>query len=357
MTENKDQDYATGVWDKRYEGNEHVGTQPTVVGDPTDYTQHKFLYQHAIAGPQTGSLNGWNLDRVGQTFLTPPPARMLALGSGMAFTEEHLLRSNYAQHIVAYEMSRTACDRATARLTEAGLGDRIEMRSTDVLDDDLPGGSFDAVFVQAAIHHFDRIGDMFAMMHRVLKPGGLLVYDEYVGPDLHIWDDHVIAIMDQINDCLAPRYRKDWNVDAIRVTGPRPSREWMMEHDPSEGVHASDILPLTYQWFDIVDRSDYGGTVLRPVFSGLLPNFDWTDPKDQTVARLIILLEQLLVRNSVVPSYHTSVVARRRPVPRASLTEAERARIGYADWPGLPEAAAAPPESAPRSWLSRFING
>lgn len=338
MTDDPEQTEATRIWDQRYEGDQHVGTQPVIEGDPTDYTQHKFLYQRAIARPQTGSLDGYNLDRVGRTFLTPPPQRMLALGSGMAFVEEHLLRQNFAQHIVAYEMSATAVERARVRLREAGLSDRIELRAADVLADDLPSSAFDVVFVQAAIHHFDRIEAMFELMHRVLRPGGLLVYDEYVGPDLHVWAPEVVAIMDEINACLAPGYRWDHLAKAHRHEGPQPSREWMLQHDPSEGVHASRILPLTYQYFDVLDRADYGGTILRPFFSGILPNFDWTDPKDQTVAQLVILLEQLLTRYSILPHYQTSVVARRREIPRPKLTEEQAARIAYTDWPGLDDA-------------------
>ena len=331
-------DAATRIWDRRYEGNEHVGTQPIIEADPTDYTQHSFLYQHAIARPQTGSLEGYNLDRVGRTFLTPAPARMLALGAGMAFTEEHLLRNGFAQHITAYEMSGTAVERARLRFAEGGLSHRIEMRAADVLEDNLPSGGFDVVFVQAAIHHFYRIEDMFELMHRVLEPGGLLVYDEYVGPDLHVWHPEVVALLDELNACLAPQYRWDWHVKATRQEGPKPSREWMLQHDPSEGVHASRILPLTYQWFDVIDRADYGGTLLRPFFSGILRNFDWSDPRDQTVARLIVLIEQLLTRHSVVPHYQTSIVARRLDAPRPPLSDAEAARIAYADWPGLQEA-------------------
>lgn len=327
---------ATRIWDTRYEGNEHVGTQPVIQNDPIDYTQHKFIYERAIARPQTGQLDGYNIDRVGREFLSPPPARLLALGAGMAFTEEHLLREGFAQHIVAYEMSATACERARQRFAENGLAGRIEMRAADVLEDGLPSASFDVVFVQAAIHHFDRIDDMYALMYRVLRPGGLLVFDEYVGPDLHVWAPEVVAVMDELNACLAPHYRLDATTGALREEGPKPSREWMLQHDPSEGVHASRILPLTYEWFDVIDRRDYGGTVLRPFFCGLLRNFDWTDEKDQTVARLIILVEQLLTRHSVLPHYHTSIVARKRPHKRLPLTKAETARIAYDDWPGLP---------------------
>ncbi len=343
-------DAATRIWDQRYEGNEHVGTQPVIASDPTDYTQHSFLYQHAIAHPQTGSLDGYNLDRVGRTFLTPPPANMLALGVGMAFTEEHLLRNDYAQHIVAYEMSATAVERAKQRLSEAGLGDRIEMRAADVLEDNLPDASFDAVFVQAAIHHFYRIDDMFELMHRVLRPGGLLVYDEYVGPDLHVWDKEVIDLLDELNACLAPQYRWDWHVQAERREGPKPSKEWMLQHDPSEGVHASRILPLTYQWFDVIDRADYGGTILRPFFSGILRNFDWADPKDQTVARLIVLIERLLTRHSVIPHYQTSIVARRRDKKLPPLPIQQTERIAFTDWPGLTA-----PQQSPRRGLRRLL--
>lgn len=338
---------ATAIWDKRYEGDEHVGTQRVVEGDPVDYTQHKFLYERAVAIPQTGSKDGYNLDRVGREFLTPPPARMLALGSGMAWNEEHIVRNNYAGHVVAYEMSAQACERATARFAEAGLSDRIEMRAADVLGDNLPDASFDAVFVAAAIHHFDRIEEMFQLMHRVLKPGGLLVYDEYVGPDYHMYHKQVMDIIDEIDACLAPGYRHDHLVDRMRYCVPAPSLEWMLQHDPSEGVHASRILPLTYQYFDVIDRADYGGTMVRPFFTGILRNFDWNDPKDQTVASLIVLMERMLTRYSVVPHYQTAIVARRRPEPRAPLTAAEEARIAYTDWPGLDRTPPATPALAP----------
>ena len=103
----------------------------------------------------------------------------------------------------------------------------------------------------------------------------------------------------------------------------------------------------------MLDRADCGGTVLRPFFSGLLRNFDWAEPKDQTIARLIVLMEQLLTRHSILPHYQTSIVARRRPVPRAPLSAAERERIGYTDWPGLDEPAPSAPTAFPATQPGR----
>ncbi len=336
---------ATSVWDRRYEAGDHVGAKPVMEGDPVDYTQHKFLYQHSIAKPLTGSLDGYSVDHVARQFLVPAPAKVLAIGSGMAFIEEHLVANGFAQHLLAYEMSHTAVEAAKQRVMDKPYADRLELRAGDVLHENLPTGAFDVVFVQAAIHHFDRINDMFALMHRVLRPGGLLIYDEYIGPDHHMYEPELLAIMDRIDECLAPQYRWDHLAKQRRRHVPYPNLEWMLQHDPSEGVHASRILPLTYQWFDVVHRADFGGSIMRPFFTGILPNFNWDDPKDQTIARLVILTEQLLTERGVIPHYNTSIVARRRDMPRPPLTAEEATRINYAGWQdkGTPAETAAPP--------------
>ena len=334
---------ATSVWDERYEKGGHVGTAPTIESDPIDYTQHKFLYSHSIGKPTTGSLDGWPIETFAREHLKGRPQRVLAIGSGMAFIEEHLLANDMVGHITAYEMSPTAVRAALQRVADKPYADRLVMKSADVLKEDLEPGSFDMVFVQAAIHHFFEIEEMFELFHRVLRPDGLLWYDEYVGPDHHMYDRHVLDLMNEINDCLAPGYRVDIvaNEGRVRDAVPEPSLEFMMQHDPSEGVHASRILPLTYQYFDVIQRQDYGGAIMRPFFTGILRNFDWNDPKDQTVARLVILFEQMLTRNSTIPSYHSMVLARRREVIGAPMPDAVAARITYADWAGPEEPAPA----------------
>ena len=109
----------------------------------------------------------------------------------------------------------------------------------------------------------------------------------------------------------------------------------MLEMDPSEGVHASDILPLTYQYFDIVERLDYGGTILRPFFTGILNNFDFDKEGDKTIIRLIVLLEKILTRHSIIQHSNTRIVAKKRQKPRKPLTSKQKERIAYEDWSGL----------------------
>jgi ubiquinone/menaquinone biosynthesis C-methylase UbiE len=327
------QQRANQVWNERYSKTDDAGQLEHAQCDPLDYTRHLFIYRHAIAEPLTGDRDRFWLDAVFDEYLTSTRAeRLLSLGCGTATHEEHLLQRGFVQHVVGYDMSSEAIEAAQRRLAATEWATRIDLRCGDPLADGLPSGAFDVVLVEAAIHHFVRIEEMFDLMWRVLKPNGLLIYDEYVGADHHQHSDELIALLDRVNGCLAESYRRDYESGEPRTQVQSAPLEWMLTYDPTEGVHASRILPLTYQYFDVIDRRDYGGAILRPFFSRILPNWNFDDPKDQTVARLIILLERELTRSGIIPTHQTLVIARPRPQPRRPFDPAAVARIAYAGW-------------------------
>ncbi len=263
--------------------------------DPIDYTRHWFLYNHSVSKPLTGDCAKYWLDEIGARWLRPRPERMLALGCGPAFIEEQILERDLAGTIVAYDTSEVAIASARERIAARPFKGRMDLRCANVLEAGIPDASFDAVFVEAALHHFTALDETFALMHRVLRPGGLLLFDEYVGPDLQQYPPELEALLTRINACLAPQLRRDFESGEVRETVEKCPVEIQMQRDPTEGVHASRILPLTYRWFDVVERLDYGGTIMRPLFNRILLNWDFpNDPKDQTIAQLIVLLEHEL---------------------------------------------------------------
>jgi len=322
------------IWNERYKDKKLACTKRRNENDPIDYTQHPFLYKHSIAKRLTGSLDGNVMETIAAQFMTPPLGKVLAIGSGMAYGEEFLVTRGFVQHIVAYESSSVAVEAARLRLAEAGLGDKIEIRCDDVMKADIPSCSFDAVFIQAAIHHFFDIEAMFQLFYRVLKPAGLLIYSEYIGPDHHLYEPFIMNILDEIDECLSDDLRWDVLRQETRRCVPRATREWMLNMDPSEGVHSSRILPLTYKYFDVVFRGDWGGTIMRPFWTGILPNFDFSEKKDATIARLIILMEDLLIRHGIIPHYHTNIVGRRLSTPNDDLTQEEESRLNFAEKSG-----------------------
>jgi len=337
------QDTAKARWNERYAKGktpcaqspalESPGIQKQMAGDPVDYTQHPFLYKHAVAKRLLGGEGEGNpSDPVAVQFFNPPIPKALAIGSGLAFFEEWLAVCGHVETIDAFELSEVAAASAKARLVNAGLAERVRMNAGDVLKAGLAPSSYDLVVVQAAIHHFFEIEEMFAFMHAMLKPGGLLFFDEYVGPDHMQYEPEVQAIMNEMDDCLDERYRFDHIVQSQRTCPPYATVEQMVEMDASEGVHASEILPLTYRYFDVEYRGDYGGTIMRPFFTGILPNFDFEDPRDQTIARLLTLIEELSIKHRLVPNHHTRIMARRRETVRQPFGAADKAAMVFSGW-------------------------
>ena len=313
---------ATSIWDDRYAAGEIGTARQADDTDPIDYTQHDFLHRHFVTKPMTGVPSHESYNFLLHTlFGDAARGKVLAVGSGLAMEEQDLVASGILSNVDAYELSEVAVNTANARIASAGMSDKLRVHAGDVTKAGLAEGSYDAVYVNAAIHHFFNIEEMMDFFHYVLKPGGLLVYNEYVGPDHHMYHDKVMAILDKVNACLDEKLRYDELRSEIRSFVPRATLEWMKEMDPSEGVHASLILPLTYQKFDVVQRFDYGGTLMRPFWVGILNNFDFSDGKDQTIARLIGLIEELLMDAGQIPSYHTIVAARKGtdPAPKPLL--------------------------------------
>ncbi len=316
------------VWNDRYANGKSTVAKLDRKGDPIDYTSHPFLYKNAVNG--WFEKDEWYVTSIAEEFFQPARKKVCSIGAGLGITERYLVKEGYIEHLTIYETSKSAIEQIAKLIKEDGIEEKVTLVNSDILKEDIPSDYYDAIVVFAAIHHFFEIEKMFILMNRILKRDGVLFFDEYVGPDHGLYDDRVYKYMDEINKCLASEYRRDeLRNDTVRDSVPRATLEWMMEMDPSEGVHASQILPLTYKYFDVVKRLDYGGTISRPFWVGILNNFDFDNYKDQTVANLICYIEKLLIREGLIPHYHSIVVASKRRVPKHVHN---KSRINYVDW-------------------------
>ncbi|MGB6441908.1 MAG: class I SAM-dependent methyltransferase, partial [Thermoplasmata archaeon] len=109
----------------------------------------------------------------------------------------------------------------------AGPPPALSLRKADVLDLPFPDGSFDVSLAILAIHHsgpshhdFTQIPTALAQLDRVLRPGGLLIYQEFLHQEpIRKWlIDHGYSI---------DRVRRRWRVESVvarKADGPpRPA--------------------------------------------------------------------------------------------------------------------------------------
>jgi cyclopropane-fatty-acyl-phospholipid synthase len=103
-----------------------------------------------------------------------PGMRLLDVGCGWGGMVMHAAK-HHGVHAVGVTVSRAQQELASARVTEAGLGGRVEVRLQDYRE--IADGPFDAISSIGMFEHVGeaRIAEYFANLHSLLRPGGRLL--------------------------------------------------------------------------------------------------------------------------------------------------------------------------------------
>jgi hypothetical protein len=89
----------------------------------------------------------------------------------------------------------------------------------------------------------------------------------------------------------------------------------MNSSDPSESIRASEIVPLTASRFEVRHFSYVGGTLLFLIFSEIAGNFKENDAEIMPLVKALIVLDNFLIDNKVLPSYHVYMVCEKTENP------------------------------------------
>lgn len=237
---------------------EHI--RPRVSGDPdVSYLDH-FLAVHLP-------------DR--------PVDRLLSLGCGGGNLERALVVRDAARRIDAFDVSPESIALARRLAEEAGFADRITYAVADIDRIELEAGAYDAVVIKQALHHFEALEHVYDQVRRALVPGGIFLFNEFVGPSRFQWSDEQLEHANRWLRDLPKRLRRRAPVVKIH----RPLVADMVALDPSESVRSAEILPLLRDRFEIVEEKPYGGTLLHLVLGHLLPVLDLDAEEDVEILR------------------------------------------------------------------------
>jgi len=137
-----------------------------------------------------------------------PDDRVLDVGCGYGAAARYLART-YGCRVLATNISERELERAADLTREAGLEDRVAFEWADFHELPYDAAGFDVYWSQEAFLHAADKGSVLAEAHRVLKPGGRLVFT-----DLLVRDGTPEADRERICDRIkspdmwdAPRYR------------------------------------------------------------------------------------------------------------------------------------------------------
>jgi SAM-dependent methyltransferase len=118
------------------------------------------------------------------TFLADriPVDRCLSLCCTTGVRERHLADLGVFRRCTGMDISEGALLKARALAKEAGL-DTIDYQVADLDRVELEPESYDVVFALGALHHISELEHLVSQIHKALKPGGLLIDHDYIGPN------------------------------------------------------------------------------------------------------------------------------------------------------------------------------
>lgn len=246
------------------------------------------------------------------TFFESPAQLALSLGCGFGAFERTAISLGLAERIEACDISEGAVAQARAYAAEHGMADRITYSVQDLDNLELPEGRYDAIFGISAIHHVGNLEGLFAACKAALKPGGLLLMDEYVGPARFQSRPETVQIINDILAILPEHYRRSIFAEGRpREEYANPPLSWFEENDPSEAIRSDEIIPLAKQVFDDVEFRRYGGAILHMLLSGTAGNFDPEKEAEAALLRVLAYMEERLETSTGIGSDFAAIVARR----------------------------------------------
>lgn len=135
-----------------------------------------------------------------------PLGRGVSVGCGTAYKELYLLEENIVQDMQLYELSGVAVKNGENLLAGRGFKHRAKYVLGDAFELVREQECFDLVFWNNSLHHMMDVEKALEWSYRVLRPGGILVMDDYVGPSRFQWSDRMLQIGTTVRKALPERY-------------------------------------------------------------------------------------------------------------------------------------------------------
>jgi ubiquinone/menaquinone biosynthesis C-methylase UbiE len=271
------------------------------------YIEHYYLNQRL-----TGNVNENWLIYFKKKYIPQTLQIGLTLGCGEGSLERHAIQIKICKKIEAFDIADGAIVLAQTEAAKRNLQELIKYEVRDINNIALEEAKYDVIFVCMAAHHFQSLEHIFHEISNALKPRGFFVLNEFVGPSQFQWTDQQLIIINDLLALLPVKYR-----NYVPLPGQsknhcrRLSLEEMNIIDPSEAIRSAEIIPLLCRHFKIIERFDYGGTILHLLLQDIAGNFDSEKEEDLTLLKLLCYVEEILISHNVLSSDFTFIITQK----------------------------------------------
>lgn len=285
--------------------------EQVALNKPNSWAECPVVNQQYICPLISGEAHvGW-LEYVARKYYPSPVAIALSLGCGGGGLERHGLQLQIAESFDGFDVSEGALQLAKEEAQKSGQLEAINYSVANLNKLEFAEDSYDAVFASQSVHHIEALEHYMQQVSRCLKPGGYFIINEFVGPNQFQWTDVQLQHCQRLLAEIPESYRQMIREPGVKHSVERPTIEFMNGYDPTEAIRSADIIVELEKRFEIVERRDFGGTLLHLVLDNIAGNLSDSDEGKAILANLFAE-EQRLITSGEISSDFTLLVARKR---------------------------------------------
>ncbi len=238
----------------------------------------------------------------------------LIVGCGAGELERNLYKNDYFENALGIDISEKSLELARKNANTDEIKNINYKLFNLETDDYLKLGHFDLIIVTMAAHHINNLDYFYKGIYKILdKKNGLVVLNEYIGPNRFNHSDKVLSIINKLLNALDDSYKKNYLIEGcpIRSEYIRTPVEHFLKHDPSEAIKSEEIVVKLQKKFNIISYRPYGGQLNHMLLTGIIENFENDNKKSgESILKLLMTFEEILEDFNVIDSDFAFIISR-----------------------------------------------
>lgn len=215
--------------------------------------------------------------------------RMLSPGCGTATPERRFAATGAFTRVDAFDIAESLIKSANETSEAEGLGEIVHAFTADVHAYEPEEKAYDAVLFHSSLHHFVELESIISKVKKALKPDGLLIVNEYVGPNRLQFTQEQVNEINRLLVHMPAAVRRRWPEGSLKERAWPPGLWRMLASDPSEAVRASEIPALLRKEFSMLEEKWIGGDILHLLLKDIGHHFH--DDNAEAMESLQVLFE------------------------------------------------------------------
>lgn len=216
---------------------------------------------------------------------------MLSLGSGSCSHEIIFAGNKQFKQIICVDIAENRLKEGEKRALDSGRNNMTFVCS-DIDNFSFGEQSFDIILFHSSLHHFKNIRALLRdKIKPALKDNGLLIINEYVGPNRLQLPHKQIKEINKAIQIIPRKYRKRFKTNMYKDSFAGSGLLRMIIADPSECIESREILPVIHSLYQVIEEKPYGGNILMNVLKDISHNFIENTPEKENILNALFAFE------------------------------------------------------------------